>query len=126
MPLTECSLLYSRILMNDRQTFDVRFRSWAEKVNVRSQQYIVSITMENEKFHDMLQQTGEPILFNGCRYFHFTSDKYVPSVRTEIEVQAVSVLAAKVKADFVLKILLMSSHIWAWTNQHTQRLSGQG
>ncbi|HCD6066920.1 TPA: hypothetical protein ACIJT4_005439 [Klebsiella oxytoca] len=103
MPLTECSLLYSRILMNYKQPFDVRFKSWAEKVNVRAQRYIVSIIMENEKLHDMLQQAGKHILFNGCRYFHFTSDKGVPSARVEIEVQAVSVLAAKVKADFVLK-----------------------
>ncbi|HCB2860436.1 hypothetical protein [Klebsiella aerogenes] len=103
MPLTECSLLYSRTLMKYRLAFDVRFRSWAEKVNVRAQRYTVSIVMENEKLHDMLQQGGENILFNGCQYSHFISDKGVPSARAEIEVQAVSVLAARVKADFVLK-----------------------
>ncbi|EPR7623960.1 TPA: hypothetical protein ACVQCW_004727 [Klebsiella michiganensis] len=71
--LTECSLLYLFIVMKNTQTFDVRFKFWAEKVNVRAQRYIVSIVIEIEKLHGMLQQAGKHILFNGCRYFHFTS-----------------------------------------------------
>ncbi len=74
MSLTECSLLFSPILLNNKQAFDVRFKFWAEKVNVRAQRYIVSIIIEIEKLHGMLQQAGKHILFNGCRYFHFTSD----------------------------------------------------
>nr|WP_241390085.1 hypothetical protein [Serratia proteamaculans]ULG15044.1 hypothetical protein 149p2_00068 [Serratia proteamaculans] len=103
MPLAECSLLYSRILMNDQRNFDNRFASWAEKVNVRSQRYTVSLVMENDKFYDMLQQAGAETVFNGCRYIPFIGDKGRRSVRAEIEVEAVSVLAARVKADFVLK-----------------------
>ncbi|MFI7974404.1 hypothetical protein [Serratia marcescens] len=103
MPLAECSLLYSRILMNDQRNFDDRFASWAEKVNVRSQRFTVSLVMENDKFYDMLQQAGAETVFNGCRYIPFISDKGRRSIRAEIEVVAVSVLSARVKADFVLK-----------------------
>ncbi|MBP1039195.1 hypothetical protein J8631_26950 [Serratia fonticola] len=103
MPLAECSLLYSRILMNDQRNFDDRFASWAEKVNVRSQRYTVSLVMENDKFYDMLQQAGAGTVFNGCRYIPFISNKGRRSIRAEIEVEAVSVLAARVKADFILK-----------------------
>lgn len=103
MPLAECSLLYVRILMNNKHNFEDRFASWAEKIDVRSQRYIVSLTMENDKLHDMLQQAGEKTEFNGCEYAPFISDKQVRSAKAEIEVQAVSVLAARVKADFLLK-----------------------
>ncbi|WP_149570788.1 hypothetical protein [Serratia bockelmannii] len=103
MPLAECSLLYVRILMNYKHNFEDRFASWAEKINVRSQRYIVSLTMENDKLHDMLQQAGEKTEFNGCEYIPFISEKQVRSAKAEIEVQAVSVLAARVKADFLLK-----------------------
>ncbi|WP_337048135.1 hypothetical protein [Serratia liquefaciens] len=103
MPLAECSLLYSRILMNDKRNFDNRFASWAEKVNVRSQRYTVNLIMENDKLYDMLLQAGEYTVFNSCRYVPFISDKGVRSARAEIEVEAVSVLAARTQADFVLK-----------------------
>ncbi|WP_350304067.1 hypothetical protein [Photorhabdus viridis] len=104
MPLTECSLLYTRILMNKKSNFDDRFASWAEKINVRSQRYTVSLIMENDKLYDMLQQAGDETIFNGCRYVPFISSKGgVRSARAEIEVQAVSVLAARIMADFVIK-----------------------
>ncbi|STU33172.1 Uncharacterised protein [Klebsiella pneumoniae] len=102
MPLSECFLWHNRILMNDRNDFVTRFDSWAEKVNVRTQRYTVRLVMENEKFYDMLHQSGEDTIFNGCRYTPFINTKSVRSVKATIEVEAVSVLSAKTGADYIL------------------------
>ncbi|WP_185939818.1 MULTISPECIES: hypothetical protein [Enterobacteriaceae] len=62
MSLTECSLLYSSIVMKNKQTFVFRFKFWTEKVNVRAQRYIVSIVMEKEKLHGILQQAETSLI----------------------------------------------------------------
>ncbi|STZ75029.1 Uncharacterised protein [Klebsiella pneumoniae subsp. ozaenae] len=103
MPLSECFLWHNRILMNDRNDFVTRFDSWAEKVNVRIQRYTVRLVMENEKFYDMLHQSGEDTIFNGCRYTPFINTKSVRSVKATIEVEAVSVLSAKTGADYQVR-----------------------
>ncbi|MEG0057684.1 hypothetical protein [Hafnia sp.] len=103
MPLTECFLWYSRILMNDKNNFETRYVSWADKVCVTSQQFIVTLVMENDKLYEMLLLAGKDTVFNYCRYVPFISQKNVRSARAIIKVDAVSVLAAKTKADYLLK-----------------------
>lgn len=102
MPLAECYMNYVRTLMKSEMPFEHRFGSWADKVNVKKKAYKIVLRLENDKLYDMLMTTGQGIEFNECNYtpviVHDKKGAYVA-----IKVEAVSVLAAKVSADYKLK-----------------------
>lgn len=58
MPLTECYLIYVRTLAKPSSSFEEKFQSWADKVNVTSQEFIVNLRIENDKLYDMLSTTN--------------------------------------------------------------------
>lgn len=103
IPLRECNLLHSRILLNHVNSFDVRFDSWKEKVQVIEQDFTVRFSMENNKLYDMLTGRGQQTSFNGCTYNTYINNKNKKITHAEIMVRTFSVLAAKEKAEIMLK-----------------------
>lgn len=102
MPLSECYLIYVRSLQKTDASFEERFESWANKVNVKKQVYLVKLRLESDRLYDMLSTTDNGLKFNGCHYTpEIQKDKKGALVK--IEVKTISVLAARSKADFILK-----------------------
>lgn len=102
MPLTECYLIYVRTLIKTGTTFDEKFQSWAKKVEVRKQVFTVCLRLENDRLYDMLSTTDGGIEFNGCHYAPaILKDRKGADV--EVSVTAISVLAARISADYILK-----------------------
>ena len=104
MPLSECSLLYSRILLGKKiPEFNERFDSWRKKILSSIQDYIVKLTIENDKLHDLLLTDSTAIEFNGCSYVPYTKINTSKKATTiEIKTRSVSVLSARMKADTIL------------------------
>ncbi|UAN63369.1 hypothetical protein [Serratia sp. JSRIV006] len=104
MPLSECFIHYARILMNHDRTFEHRFTSWASKINVREDKFIVTLRIENEKLFDMLSTSEGDTKFNGCLYSPITiGNNNVRGTKITVETNAISVLSARVKAERILK-----------------------
>lgn len=102
MPLTECYLIYARTLTKPNSSFEEKFQSWSDKVNVTNQEFIVNLRIENDKLYDMLSTTNGGITFNKCHYSpNVLAGKKGADVK--INVMAISVLAARISADFILK-----------------------
>lgn len=103
MPLAECYLLYTRILMGKSlPDFSSRYISWKEKILSPEQKYTVTLIIENDKLHDMLLADSPPVQFNGCTYTPYTKLKGKKATRIEIQTSGMSVLTARMRADVIL------------------------
>lgn len=102
MPLSECYLIYKRSLLKQGATFEEKFQSWAEKVVVNKTTFKVKMRLDSERLFDMLSTTDNALEFNGCNYTPtIINDKKGADI--VISVETISALAAKTKADFILK-----------------------
>ncbi|EKN3395734.1 hypothetical protein ACQIBV_004704 [Yersinia enterocolitica] len=103
MPLAEFYLLYSRILLGkDKPEFSSRYSSWAEKLTSPISSYTVTLTIDNDKLHDLLIASTPPLIFNGCTFNPYTTIKGKKTTSIDINTKAISVLAARTKADHIL------------------------
>lgn len=103
MPLSECYLLYQRILLGKNiPEFHDRFNSWKDKISSPMQPYTVTLIMENDRLHEMLLVNNPPVKFNGCTYTPFTTIKNKKATSIEIKTEGISVLSARVRADSIL------------------------
>lgn len=103
MPLSECYLLFQRILLGKKgNAFSERFNSWKDKLCVPQTTYEVSLVMENDRLHDMLISAQTPLSFNGCVYAPFLTDKQKKATSIKIKTQAISILSAKTNAEAIL------------------------
>lgn len=104
MPISECYLLYKRILLGKNgELFSSRFSSWRSKLCNQPTDYDVKITIESNKLHDMFQSTQQPLTFNGCIYQPVKTEKNKKAVEININTIARSVLSARVNAEAILE-----------------------
>lgn len=104
MPISECYLLYKRVLLGKHgESFSVRFSSWRSKLCNQPTEYDVKITIESNRLHDMFQSTQQPITFNGCIYQPVMTAKNKKAVEINIHTVARSVLSARVNAETILE-----------------------
>lgn len=104
MPISECYLLYKRILLGKNgELFSSRFSSWRSKLCNQPTDYDVKITIESNKLHDMFQSTQQPLTFNGCIYQPVITEKNKKAVEININTIARSVLSARVNAEAILE-----------------------
>lgn len=103
IPLGECSLIYSRILLDRQRTFSNRLSSWTRKVNISEQSFTVAFTLESDKLYDMLTVADTPTVFNGCVYTPLVNGHGRKAMRVDVSVKAYSFLAAKETADIRLR-----------------------
>ncbi|WP_272668726.1 hypothetical protein [Providencia sp. PROV145] len=103
MPLSECYLLYNRILLGKHfTTFNERYTSWKQKILSPIKDYTVTLTVENDKLHEMLLVDNTSIEFNNCIYTPFTQINGKKATTIQIKTRSISVLAARMKADTIL------------------------
>lgn len=104
MPISECYLLYKRILLGKNgELFSSRFSSWRSKLCNQPTEYDVKITIESNKLHDMFQSTQQSVTFNGCIYQPVITEKNKKAVEININTIARSVLSARVNAEAILE-----------------------
>lgn len=104
MPISECYLLYKRILLGKHgESFSERFSSWSSKLCNQPTEYDVQITIESNKLYDMFQSAQHPIKFNGCIYKPVMTTKIKKAVEINIKTIARSVLSARVNAEAILE-----------------------